>query len=266
VPASLSLPAGSSGEEFVDVTLPGRSASIAAYRERVPSIPASAVATHSVGFSFERGRCVFIALDTRADREFEYGPVVTMIGTRQKNWLKSILSDPANAEKLFVMLSPTPFHSAVGRAGTWVRLATERTEIVDYVKTHCPGRFVVFSADDHFQAYDDGTHTDFATGGGEPVPYFESGPLDQVIGFDPRPDDYTEGPLTCGATASSYRRIHQSEAATRVLGWYLTSEWIDGSSLDSIRTRVHQCILAFEPLAGRMTAELSQRLHAYYGG
>jgi phosphodiesterase/alkaline phosphatase D-like protein len=163
-----------------------RAAACAAYRQRVPSYPLEeAAADGAIYHAFEVGRVVFIVTDQRsrasnpaaADNSSK-----SMLGTTQKAWFKSILSDVANAEKLFVWICPRVFGGTTSAgADHWGGFTTERTELADYIQANCPGRVCVISADRHSLAIDDGTNHDFVTSGNEPIPTFQAAPLDQSI-------------------------------------------------------------------------------------
>lgn len=105
------------------------------------------------------------------------GPTKTMLGATQKAWLKSEISAWSG---LIVWVCPRWFGNA-NHTDSWNNFATERAELVDYIKANAHGRVVVLSADQHYLAIDDGTNVDHATGGGEPLPTFQTAPLDKTV-------------------------------------------------------------------------------------
>ena len=61
----------------------------------------------------------------------------------------------------------------------WSVFATERREIADFIKSNHIQGVCILHGDSHMLAADDGTFSDYATGGGAPIPVMCGGPLDQ---------------------------------------------------------------------------------------
>jgi len=61
----------------------------------------------------------------------------------------------------------------------WSVFSTERREIADFIKSNHIEGVCVLHGDSHMLAADDGSHADYATGGGAPLPVMCAGPLDQ---------------------------------------------------------------------------------------
>src|SRR6185436_15112819 len=61
----------------------------------------------------------------------------------------------------------------------WSVFAAERREIADFIKDHHISGVCILHGDSHMLAADDGTHSDYATGGGAPLPVMCAAPLDQ---------------------------------------------------------------------------------------
>jgi phosphodiesterase/alkaline phosphatase D-like protein len=61
----------------------------------------------------------------------------------------------------------------------WSVFSTERREIADFIKTNHIRGVAILHGDSHMLAADDGSHSDYATGGGAPIPVMCGGPLDQ---------------------------------------------------------------------------------------
>jgi phosphodiesterase/alkaline phosphatase D-like protein/dienelactone hydrolase len=61
----------------------------------------------------------------------------------------------------------------------WSVYATERRELADFIKQNNIQGLAILHGDAHMLAADDGTHSDYATGGGARVPVMGAGPLDQ---------------------------------------------------------------------------------------
>jgi len=61
----------------------------------------------------------------------------------------------------------------------WSVFSTERREIADFIKANGIRGVCLIHGDSHMLAADDGSNTDYATGGGAPIPVMCGGPLDQ---------------------------------------------------------------------------------------
>lgn len=61
----------------------------------------------------------------------------------------------------------------------WSVFATERREIADFIKANHIEGVAILHGDSHMLAADDGSHSDFATGGGARIPVMCAAPLDQ---------------------------------------------------------------------------------------
>ena len=61
----------------------------------------------------------------------------------------------------------------------WSAYTTERREIADFIKSNHIQGVCILHGDSHMMAADNGRNTDYATGGGAPLPLMCAGPLDQ---------------------------------------------------------------------------------------
>lgn len=61
----------------------------------------------------------------------------------------------------------------------WSVFSNERHEIADFIKTNHIQGVCILHGDSHMLAADDGSHSDYATGGGAPLPVMCAAPLDQ---------------------------------------------------------------------------------------
>ena len=61
----------------------------------------------------------------------------------------------------------------------WSVYTTERREIADFIKSNHIAGVCLLHGDSHMMAADDGSNSDYATGGGAPIPVMCAGPLDQ---------------------------------------------------------------------------------------
>lgn len=214
-----------------------RDAAIRAYRRIVPA-PALALAgaTDPVYYSFERTLngvgVVFIVTDQRSMSSLNSATdnsSKTMLGAAQKTWFKNIISDANNAEKLLVWVCSRVWGGVPDpSADHWGSYTTERTELVDHIKTHAKERFVVLSADMHALAIDDGTNTDFATGGGCPLPTFQASPLDRTGATTHGGATYSEGHF---ANNNQYGLMHIAKTGRKQLTVTWTGKRHTGTTL-----------------------------------
>ena len=82
----------------------------------------------------------------------------------------------------FIVRTNRPGRNANAGGGDedhWSAYTTERREIADFIKSNHISGVCILHGDSHMLAADDGTHTDYATGGGAPLPLMCAGPLDQ---------------------------------------------------------------------------------------
>jgi hypothetical protein len=78
-----------------------------------------------------------------------------------------------------------------GNEDHWSVYATERREIADFIKQHQIRGVCILHGDAHMLGADDGTHSDYATGGGAPIPVLAAAPLDQHASIKGGP--YSQG-------------------------------------------------------------------------
>jgi prolyl oligopeptidase len=73
----------------------------------------------------------------------------------------------------------------------WSMYSTERTELCDFIKANHIQGLAILHGDSHMLAADDGSHSDFATGGGVRIPVMCGAPLDQNASLKGGP--YSQG-------------------------------------------------------------------------
>ena len=83
-------------------------------------------------------------------------------------------------------------------ADNWGGYAAERREIADFIRDNVVRGVVLLSGDAHMMALDDGTHSDYATNGGAPLPVVQAAALDRQGTTKGGP--YTLGPFVNGST------------------------------------------------------------------
>jgi alkaline phosphatase D len=168
-----------------DGTAAGSPATRQVYREYVPHYPLT-VGDDSVGQAFTVGRVRVIMTDLRTNQVPSIrteSPAKTRLGATQKAWFKRELIDGRDAGfPLIIWLNTVPWIARAAHGDdTWGGYTTERTEIADFIKDNRIRNVVAYCGDLHAMAYDDGTHSDYATGGGAPLLVFHAAPLAQNV-------------------------------------------------------------------------------------
>ncbi|HSH92528.1 MAG TPA: alkaline phosphatase D family protein [Roseimicrobium sp.] len=166
------------GPSGSDKTSPSRTASIQNYKELVPhfaiSNPSDPLAP--VDQAFTVGRVRFILSDLRSQRD-RAGH--RMMNAAQDAWLREQLLAARDAGyPLIFWMTTTPWNGAPADFDRWQGYTAQRTEIADFIKANgLVGKVAILSGDAHMTAIDDGTNSDFATGGGAPIRVFQAGPI-----------------------------------------------------------------------------------------
>lgn len=156
-----------------DTTAIGRDTARAVYRERVPHYPLAA-AGGTMAQAFTVGRVRFIMTDLRSgavSSTAKESASKTKMGTGQKAWFKQELINARDSGfPLIVWVCPDPW-IAPQKLGddSWGGHNTERTEIANFIRDNRITNLALLSGDMHGLAFDDGTNSDYATGGGAPV-------------------------------------------------------------------------------------------------
>jgi phosphodiesterase/alkaline phosphatase D-like protein len=180
-----------------DATAVGRDTARQVFRERVPHYPLGA-AGGTVAQAFTIGRVRFIMTDLRSaavSPSLKEGPSKTKLGTAQKAWFKQELINARDGGfPLIVWVCPDPW-IAKAQLGddTWGGHTTERTEIANFLRDNRISNLVLLSGDMHGLAYDDGTNSDYATGGGAPLAVLHAAALTSEGSSKGGP--YSAGPL-----------------------------------------------------------------------
>lgn len=180
-----------------DGTATGTAAARTAYRERVPHYPIT-IPGGTIGQAFTIGRIRVIMTDLRsaaAPATTAESPTKSRMGAAQKAWFKQELlmaRDLGFPLILWVNTVPWIAASQLG-SDTWAGYATERTEIANFIRDNRIMNVALLSGDMHALAYDDGTNSDYATGGGAPMVVLQGGPLTRVP--EPKGGPYSAGPV-----------------------------------------------------------------------
>lgn len=157
-----------------DMTALGRTAALATYKERVPHYPLAQNAGGTLAQSFTIGRARFIMTDLHSAATPSTGretAAKTRMGAAQKTWFKQeLISARDNGFPLIVWVNPDPWiaPAQVG-SDSWGAHATERVELANFIRDNRISNLVLLSGDMHALAFDDGSNSDFASGGGAPV-------------------------------------------------------------------------------------------------
>ncbi|MGH8975165.1 MAG: alkaline phosphatase D family protein, partial [Acidimicrobiia bacterium] len=162
------------GPNDADAAAPSRAAARRAYRQAVPHPPLPAGPGGAIYHAFTVGRVRVVVTDTRSERTAD-----TMLGAAQREWLLGELVR-AGEHALVIWVNPDPWIDA-GRSGkdTWGGYAAERRQIADTIASRGIRNLVMVSGDAHMAAIDDGTNSDFATGGGGDFPVLHAAALDR---------------------------------------------------------------------------------------
>ena len=188
------------------------------YDEYVPHFPlAFGEGDQPIAQSFAVGRVKFILTDLRSERDEprkKDDAGKSMLGARQKEWFKRELLESNGKYPLICWVSSVPWIGEAGKSpyravstnrfgymhhtnlvenatsrtnrnrgaideDHWSVYSTERREIADFIKTNQIHGVCILHGDSHMLAADDGTYSDYATGGGAPIPILCAAPLDQ---------------------------------------------------------------------------------------
>ena len=111
---------------------------------------------------FSYGQADFFLLDSRSQRTPNSepdGPGKSMLGAGQLQWLKDGLLH-STATWRFI-LTPVVFNPTTPKDDSWHGFATERQQIVNFIKDNSIRGVILISGDLHAGAIDSGAHSDF---------------------------------------------------------------------------------------------------------
>jgi alkaline phosphatase D len=199
------------------------------YQEYVPHYPlAFGEGDAPISQSFVVGRVKFILTDLRSERDEankKDDANKSMMGAKQKEWFKWELLEANGKYPLICWMSSVPWigekgkspyrgvstnrygfihHTNIVESTTrtnrsrapvdedhWSVFSVERREIADFIKSNHIHGLCLLHGDSHMLAADDGTYSDYATGGGAPIPVMCAAPLDQQSSLKGGP--YSQG-------------------------------------------------------------------------
>lgn len=183
-----------------DTSAIGRDTARTVYRERTPHYPIAA-AGGTMAQSFTIGRVRVIMTDNRSaavSPTLRESATKTRLGATQKAWFKQELINARDAGfplTLWICSQPWIAPAQLG-ADTWGGYTTERTEIANFIRDNRITNLVLLSGDMHGHAFDDGTHSDYATGGGAPLTVLHAASLTHTGA--PKGGPYLGGPILGG--------------------------------------------------------------------
>lgn len=161
---------------------PGRLQARLMYQECVPHYPlvegSGGVAIYQ---AFTVGRVRFLLTDTRSERDPQDndGFDKTLLGSRQKEWLKTELRESKDRHALIVWVNSVPW---IGKPkeheDEWFGYPTEREELGQFITSNGIHNLCMLSADAHMLAIDDGSNNRPPNGSGG-FPVFHASPLDR---------------------------------------------------------------------------------------
>ena len=167
------------GRNNSDRTSRSKPAATAAYRQHVPCYPlGDRSAIHQ---AFTIGRVRFVMTDCRSERTPPNTPhrYRTMLGKRQKAWLKRELLDAKGRYPLVVLVSSVGWIGKSFDGDSWPGFPSERAELAIFMAEHGIDNVLMLSGDAHMLAIDDGANNTYSPTGGPNFPVFHVAALDQ---------------------------------------------------------------------------------------
>lgn len=185
----------------------GRDVARAVFRERVPHYPLADPGAIHQAFAIGRVRVVLSDLRSASDfRGKADGPDKTRMGSAQKAWFKQQLVAARDAEApLILWVSSVPWISGGSGSDNWGSYASERRELADFIRDAEIRNVVVLAGDMHALAWDDGSNSDYATGGGAPLRVLHAASLAKTSSHKGGP--YASGtpiPVSTGVVVHQY--------------------------------------------------------------
>lgn len=202
--------------------------------------------------AFTVGRVRFIITDLRSEKDDvrkKDDSTKTILGPRQKTWFKRELLEANGQYPLICWVSsvawigqpginayggvktnqygyihhsqlPNDAHSRTNRGvgpavqDWWSSYSVERREIADFIKLNRINGLCILHADAHMLAADDGTHSDYATGGGAPLPVMCAAPLDKEPSIKGGP--YSQGIYRVKPPEGAFGLLTIADQGTRI--------------------------------------------------
>ena len=164
----------------------GRRAARQAYQQCVPHYPlVEGSGDVAIYQAFTVGRVRFLLTDARSERTDRTQPdtaAKSILGARQKQWLKDELLAGRDRFPLVVWVNSVPWIGDPEEEGddtdAWFSYSTERAEIGSFIEANGISNVLMLCADAHMVALDDGSNNRGVTGAGG-FPVFHASPLDR---------------------------------------------------------------------------------------
>lgn len=198
------------GPNNADSSNPCRRESAQAYETHIPHYP---TVLHEgegpISQVFDAGRVTFVLTDLRSQKvRPQYTDCIkTATGTNfgseaHLQWFFQTLLDARNRGQVIAWYNSYPWINASGgpnwkcaEKDNWGGYPEERERIANFIRDEQIPLFIM-SGDAHMVAMDDGTNSDYATGGGAPIRVFQAAAID-------RPGSYKGGPYSQGYSRES---------------------------------------------------------------
>jgi phosphodiesterase/alkaline phosphatase D-like protein len=178
------------GPNDSDSNSSSRSAALETYRGLAPHYPLHD--SEAIYHAFSVGRVRFVVTDTRSART-----PASMLGPRQKVWLKEELLAAKRNRQLAVWVNSVPWIAAASAgADSWAGYPNERRELASFVARNGIGNLLMLSGDAHMLAIDDGSNNRYAIDGDRSFPVMHAAALD-------RRGEVKGGPYSEGAFGGS---------------------------------------------------------------
>jgi len=172
------------GPNNSDGASPSRDAARAAYREMVPHYP-FADDSGAIHHAFTIGRVRFIVSDTRSERDppsVKEGSDRSMLGAKQKAWLKQELLAARDRDALIVWVNSVPWigtDTGSENEDRWTGFLSERAELSAFIEQNGIHNLCVLSGDAHMLAIDDGSNNRYGPARRPLFPVFQAAALDR---------------------------------------------------------------------------------------
>lgn len=225
------------GKNDSNRTSNSRQASLQNYQEFIPHFPLTVVdddtpkAGAPTDQAFTVGRVRFILSDLRSRRDRE---TRRMMSSGQDSWLRAQLLDAKGKYPLIFWVSSVPWNGPPSDDDRWQGFPAHRAEIADFIKANGITGVCVLAGDAHMVGIDDGSNSDFATGGGAPLRVFQAGPIANR-------GSYKGGPYSLGGNADSPpdgRLYHFGLVDVRDDGHAITVHWSGREGSDGVGDKV----------------------------
>jgi alkaline phosphatase D len=159
-------------------------AAVSAYRQCVPHYPLAVQDIDGpIYHSFSIGRIYYILTDLRSERDpkkQDDTPEKTMLGLKQKKWLKDELLRGSLYYSLVVWASSVPWIGEPDEhSDTWAGYNHERLELAEFIEKNNINNLLMLSGDAHMLAIDDGSNNTYGPSGNPLFPIMHAAAFDR---------------------------------------------------------------------------------------